>query len=145
MSPLFDRNMLHVGWLDGDHVFDRDIVWRAFVCGDHLFCAVSNEWRGSRHGSALLDTTGLIVAWREGEAPRAARRQSPGAMPAMPMRPFRPKRPIDPRRPLFPQTPLEEWSPLSWQQWLFPPPLPSEPDEPPAGTDEPANNAGTSG
>ena len=62
MSPLFDRNMLHVGWLDGDHVFDRDIVWRAFVCGDHLFCAVSNEWRGSRHGSALLDTTGLIVA-----------------------------------------------------------------------------------
>ena len=136
--------MRHVGWLDGDHVFDRDIVWRAFVCGDHLFCAVSNEWRGSRHGSALLDTTGLIVAWREGEAPRAARRQSPGAMPAMPMRPFRPKRPIDPRRPLFPQTPFDEWSPLSWQQWLIPPPPPSESDQPAAGIDETASDAATS-
>ena len=131
--------MRHVGWLDGDHVFDRDIVWRAFASGDHLFCAVSNAWRGSRHGSALLDTSGLIVAWREGEPPRAARRLSPAAMAAMPMRPFRPKRPIDPRRPLFPQTPLEEWSPLGWQEWLFPLP-PAGPDDADADTNRAPGN-----
>ncbi|MCB1908423.1 MAG: hypothetical protein KDH15_13730 [Rhodocyclaceae bacterium] len=129
MKPLFDRNMLHVGWLDGDHVFDVDIVWRAFVSGGHLYCAANREWRGSRHGSALLDPAGLIVAWHEGEPPRAARRPSPAAMPAVPVGPFRPKRPIAPRRPLFPQTPVEEWSALRWQQWLMPAP-------PAAATDE---------
>lgn len=138
MTPLFDRNTLHVGWLEGVHVFDTDINWRAFIAGGHVFSAATCEWLGRHSGVALLDRDGQVVAWYEGSPPRAGGRSPAPPRPGMPPRPFRPKRPIMPRRPLFPQTQPHEWSALDWLRWLgieVPQPEPEPPTE--AAPDEP--------
>ncbi len=118
MTPIFDRKMQHVGWVEGQNVFDTQIQWVAFIDHDHLYHASTMVWLGPWNNGALLDRNGLVVGWTPEQSPRARRGLPPGRMPMRPPIPFRPKRPIAPRRPLFPQTPYEEWSSLDWAEWL---------------------------
>lgn len=118
MTPIYDSNVEHVAWFDGENVFDIDMNWIAFHHNGDVFSSSDLRWLGPLDDGSFQDQNGKVVAWLSDSSPSSSLRPLTPLRPLRPLQPLRPLRPLRALRPLRPLNPLGGWSALTWSHWI---------------------------
>ena len=119
MTPVFEKNALHAGWLEesSGNLFSADMRWSGFVYAGNVYTA-DGQWLGGFREGTFLDLLGKPVAWLQGFHPRGS-----GALPEAVIPPAwsEPAAPAFRPCPAFvavPEPPATGWSELTWRGYL---------------------------
>jgi hypothetical protein len=117
MTPIFDREGEHVGWVsgDGDNVFDAGMNWIGYIDHSNAWSAANWEWVGPVIDGNFYDRSGQPIAWTN----EGVFRQPALKKPIAPLKPFKPLIPKTPEKPGRRAPPVASsgggWSRLSFR------------------------------
>jgi hypothetical protein len=115
MTPIFDREGEHVGWVSGDWetMFDTEMRWVGYIDRGDAWQASNGDWVGPVIDGNFYDRSGRPIAWTNTKLrPQRAFRKP--QQPLKPMKPLEPKKPPAPRQQEKPMLPVGGWSSTSF-------------------------------
>jgi hypothetical protein len=116
MTPIFDRNAEHVGWVSEDwqYVFGAEMRWIGYIHRGDAWSASTGDWVGPVLDGNFYDRSGHPIAWTKPPLVQQGAFKKP-LQPLRPLPPQEPEKPPAPGRPEKPPALIGAWSSTSFR------------------------------